>query len=65
MPNSCQSKLNVLTWINEPSSYHIINLEDAANRLCGQGQRTDGNQQRLDHQLLHDVGDSSLLNIKK
>lgn len=25
-------------------SYHVIDLQDAADRLCGQGQCTDGNQ---------------------
>lgn len=42
------------------TSHHIIDLEDAADSFCSQGQRADGNQERLHHQLFQDVGDSSL-----
>lgn len=41
-------------------SYHVVDLQDATDRLCGQGQGADGDQQGLDHQLIQDVGDATL-----
>lgn len=41
-------------------THHVVDLQDAADRLGGQGERADGDQQGLHHQLLHDVGDPSL-----
>lgn len=42
------------------TTHHIINLENAAHGLCGEGQCTQGHQQRLHHQLLQDVGNATL-----
>ena len=42
------------------ASYHVVDLEDAADGLGGEGQGADGDQQRLDHQLLQDIGDPTL-----
>lgn len=41
-------------------SYHVVNLEDAADRLGGEGQSADRHQQRLHHQFLQNVGDTAL-----
>lgn len=44
-------------------TYKIINLEDAADRFCGEGEGTDGHQQRLNDQLFKDVRDPTLCEI--
>lgn len=44
-------------------SYQVVDLENAADGLCGQSNSADWNQQWLNHQLLQDVRDTTLKNI--
>lgn len=37
-------KVETESKVWDAESYHIVDLQDAADRLCGQGQCTDGNQ---------------------
>lgn len=47
------------------ATYDVVDLEDAADRFRGEGEGADGDQQRLDHQLLQDVGDAALMEKEK
>ena len=42
---------------------NVVNLEDAADCLAGQGDGTGADQQGLDHVLLQDVGDGALPHV--
>lgn len=53
---SLKEKSRATHW----TTYKIINLEDAADRFCGEGEGTDGDQQRLNDQFFKNVRDTTL-----